>query len=53
MTNTLGKILKDQKASRSEKEIVRKTLQLRQPIERLSVTRLTLPLLEAHHRLIA
>ncbi|KAJ8427426.1 hypothetical protein Cgig2_019038 [Carnegiea gigantea] len=49
--NTLGKILKDQKASRGEKEIVRKKLQLRQPIQRLPITRLALPLLGALHGL--
>ncbi|KAJ8425382.1 LOW QUALITY PROTEIN: hypothetical protein Cgig2_011766 [Carnegiea gigantea] len=45
-TNTLGKNLKDQKAGRSEKEIIHKKLQLRLP-----VTRLTFPPLGALHRL--
>ncbi|KAJ8440094.1 hypothetical protein Cgig2_025293 [Carnegiea gigantea] len=46
MTNTLRKILKDQKAGRGEKEIVRKKLQLRLP-----VTKLALPPLRALHGL--
>ncbi|KAJ8444584.1 hypothetical protein Cgig2_013863 [Carnegiea gigantea] len=40
MTNTLRKILKYQKASGGEKEIIRKKLQLRWPIQSLSITRL-------------
>ncbi|KAJ8449201.1 LOW QUALITY PROTEIN: hypothetical protein Cgig2_027203 [Carnegiea gigantea] len=46
MANTPGKILKDQKAGRGEKEIVHKKLQLRLPI-----TRLALPPLRALHGL--
>ncbi|KAJ8443839.1 hypothetical protein Cgig2_010303 [Carnegiea gigantea] len=42
MTNTLGKILKDQKAGRGEKEIL---------IQRLRITRLALPPLGALHEL--
>ncbi|KAJ8441263.1 hypothetical protein Cgig2_013678 [Carnegiea gigantea] len=45
-TNTLGKILKDQKAGRGEKEIVRKKLQLKHPVNRLA-----LPSLGALHGL--
>ncbi|KAJ8446513.1 hypothetical protein Cgig2_027475 [Carnegiea gigantea] len=45
-TNTLGKILKDQKSGHGEKEIIRKKLQLRLP-----VTRLALPPLRALHGL--
>ncbi|KAJ8434596.1 LOW QUALITY PROTEIN: hypothetical protein Cgig2_025022 [Carnegiea gigantea] len=45
-TNTLGKILKDQKAGRGEKEIIHKKLQLKLP-----VTRLALSSLRGLHRL--
>ncbi|KAJ8429571.1 LOW QUALITY PROTEIN: hypothetical protein Cgig2_023777 [Carnegiea gigantea] len=50
-TNTLGKILKDQKACRGKKEIIRKKLQLREPIQRLPITGLALPPLRALHGL--
>ncbi|KAJ8424508.1 LOW QUALITY PROTEIN: hypothetical protein Cgig2_017741 [Carnegiea gigantea] len=50
-THTLGKILKDQKASRSKKEVVCKKLQFGEPIQRLPVTGLALPPLRALHGL--
>ncbi|KAJ8438963.1 LOW QUALITY PROTEIN: hypothetical protein Cgig2_018874 [Carnegiea gigantea] len=50
-TNTFGKIFKDQRAGRGEKEIIRKKLQLRQLIQKLSVARLALPPLGALHGL--
>ncbi|KAJ8445628.1 hypothetical protein Cgig2_018569 [Carnegiea gigantea] len=50
-TSTLGKVLKDQKTHRGKEEIVRKKLQLREPIQRFPVTRLALPPLRALHGL--
>jgi len=44
-------LIKDQKARRGKKEIVRKKLQLGEPIQRLPVIELTLPPLEALHGL--
>ncbi|KAJ8435717.1 hypothetical protein Cgig2_002674 [Carnegiea gigantea] len=51
MTSTLGKVLKDQKTCRGKKEIVRKKLQLWEPIQRFPITRLALPPLGAFHQL--
>ncbi|KAJ8420105.1 LOW QUALITY PROTEIN: hypothetical protein Cgig2_011975 [Carnegiea gigantea] len=51
MTSTLGKVLKDQKTRRGKKEIVRKKLQLREPIQRFLIIRLALLPLRALHRL--
>ncbi|KAJ8438937.1 hypothetical protein Cgig2_012832 [Carnegiea gigantea] len=48
-TNTLRKIPKDQKAHRSKEEVIPKKLQLREPIQRFSITRLALPLIRALH----
>ncbi|KAJ8433873.1 hypothetical protein Cgig2_021256 [Carnegiea gigantea] len=47
--NTLRKILKDQKACCGKEEVVSKTLQLREPIQRFPITRLALPPLRALH----
>ncbi|KAJ8441280.1 LOW QUALITY PROTEIN: hypothetical protein Cgig2_013695 [Carnegiea gigantea] len=46
-TNTLKKIVKDQKACRGKEEVVPKELQLREPIQGFPITRLALPLLKA------
>ncbi|KAJ8423699.1 hypothetical protein Cgig2_003383 [Carnegiea gigantea] len=49
-TNSLRKILKDQKAHRNKEEVIPKKLQLREPIQRFPITRLALSLLGALHR---
>ncbi|KAJ8422439.1 hypothetical protein Cgig2_019156 [Carnegiea gigantea] len=49
-TNTLRKILKDQKAHHSKEEVISKKLQLRELIQRFPITRLALPPLRALHR---
>ncbi|KAJ8451340.1 LOW QUALITY PROTEIN: hypothetical protein Cgig2_014112 [Carnegiea gigantea] len=49
-TNTLRKILKDQKPHRSKEEVFSKKLQLREPIQRFPITRLALPPLRALHK---
>ncbi|KAJ8435715.1 LOW QUALITY PROTEIN: hypothetical protein Cgig2_002672 [Carnegiea gigantea] len=50
-TSTLGKVLKEQKTCHSKKEIARRKLQLWEPIQRFSVTRLALHPLGAFHGL--
>ncbi|KAJ8448913.1 LOW QUALITY PROTEIN: hypothetical protein Cgig2_030769 [Carnegiea gigantea] len=50
-TSTVGKVLKDQKTRCGKKEIIRKNLQLREPIQRFPATRLALPPLRALHGL--
>jgi len=49
-TNTLRKILKDQKARRGKEKVVSKKLQLREPIQRFLITRLALPPFRPLHR---
>ncbi|KAJ8431188.1 hypothetical protein Cgig2_010220 [Carnegiea gigantea] len=49
-TNTLRKILKDQKARRGKEEVVPKKFQLREPIQGFPIIRLALPLLRTLHR---
>ncbi|KAJ8432237.1 LOW QUALITY PROTEIN: hypothetical protein Cgig2_007638 [Carnegiea gigantea] len=48
-TNTIRKILNDQKARRGKEEVVSKKLQRRELIQRFSITRLTVPPLRALH----
>ncbi|KAJ8433388.1 hypothetical protein Cgig2_019178 [Carnegiea gigantea] len=49
-TDTLRKILKDQKARRGKEEVVSEKLQPGEPIQRFPITRLTLPPLRTLHR---